>query len=161
MNYCNKIQKFTYSAIVFCFLVMTVLVLLQTICRYVLGISTAWAQEIAMYCFVWWVFLASTIGLRKKLHLGVDVFTNLIEAKIPKLSKPLDIFREILIMAFLLFIFVWGVRVSLDHMDLKTPVLEIPLGLMIYLVFPIFSGLMIIFTIESVLRILMPVKKCQ
>lgn len=153
MNYYDKVEKYLYIPTIIFMITIVVLVIFQIISRYILSIPTPWAHEIIMFSFVWWVFFAATIGLRKKRHLGVDSLTNLINQKSLKVGKALVIFREMTIMAFLLFIFCLGVRATLDHMGLKTAILGVPLGLMIYIVFPIFSILMIFFTIESVLNI--------
>ena len=66
--------------LVFFFLfVMFATTLLGTICRYVPALpGLFWAEEVTRYSSIWMVMLAVAIGLRRSLHLGVDIFVLLL-----------------------------------------------------------------------------------
>lgn len=55
---------------------MTLVVLLQVFCRYLLNSSLFWSEELARYLLVWLSFLGATVAYYHQLHPGVDVLTR-------------------------------------------------------------------------------------
>ncbi len=70
----------TFSVILISVL-MVVVTLAQVVFRYVIEAPLPWSEELARYCFVWIVFLGGAIGLSRGIHLGVDIFVNLLPEK--------------------------------------------------------------------------------
>ena len=66
-----------YIALVLLFL-MVVVVFLQVIFRFVLHSSLSWSEEFARYTMIWLSFLGISIGVKKKAHIGVEIFENLL-----------------------------------------------------------------------------------
>ena len=60
-----------------CVLVMTVLVFLQVVLRYVFNAPTSWSDEIAVYAMVWSVYLSCSWAVRERAHIRVMNFINL------------------------------------------------------------------------------------
>jgi len=54
--------------------VMTVVVFLQVIYRYVLTQPLHWSEELARYLFVWLSILGATRALQMRGHFGLDIF---------------------------------------------------------------------------------------
>lgn len=54
--------------------VMIVTVAYQVLARYVLEVSTPWAEDVAVYCFIWGVLLGTSLGIRDNTHLVADFF---------------------------------------------------------------------------------------
>ena len=50
-------------------LVLVGVIFVQVICRYVLLIPTAWAEELARYLFVWTSYLGSAYALNEGGHI--------------------------------------------------------------------------------------------
>ncbi|WP_421952950.1 TRAP transporter small permease [Pelagibacterium sp.] len=49
-------------------------VLFQVFARNFIAMSFVWTDEIAMFCFVWSVFVGTAIGYRQGLHYVVEIF---------------------------------------------------------------------------------------
>lgn len=58
--------------------VMTVVVFLQVVYRYVLTQPLHWSEELARYLFVWLSILGATLGLQKGGHFGLDLFFRML-----------------------------------------------------------------------------------
>ena len=58
--------------------IMTVVVFLQVVFRYVLTQPLHWSEEVARYLFVWLSILGATLGLQKRGHFGLDVFYRML-----------------------------------------------------------------------------------
>jgi TRAP-type C4-dicarboxylate transport system permease small subunit len=57
---------------------MTLVVVVQVIARYVLNHSLFWSEELARYLLVWLTFLGASVAYHRGVHPGVDViFTRL------------------------------------------------------------------------------------
>ena len=50
------------------FAVMLVAVSVQVFGRYVLLASTPWAEEVSVYCLIWFVLLGASMGVRDNAH---------------------------------------------------------------------------------------------
>lgn len=71
------LEAFETGAFVVLLSVMTVVVFLQVIFRYVLRSSLPWSEELARYCMVYMVFIGVSAGLKAGSHTGVDAFVAL------------------------------------------------------------------------------------
>lgn len=56
------------------FATFIVTILFQVVARNFIAMSFVWTDEIAMFCFIWSVFLGAAIGYRHGLHYVVEVF---------------------------------------------------------------------------------------
>ena len=70
------IRKINDAAVVGLFFAMTVTVLIQVFFRFVLQSPLRWTEELARYLMIWLVLLASSIAMRNRAHLQVDVLTS-------------------------------------------------------------------------------------
>ena len=61
MNVFEKINHcflyFEKIVLTFCTIVLVIAIFIQVVCRYILLISTPWAEELARYLFVWMAYL--------------------------------------------------------------------------------------------------------
>lgn len=51
-----------------------VITLFQVFVRNFISMSFVWTDEVAMFCFIWSVFLGATIGYRHGVHYVVEIF---------------------------------------------------------------------------------------
>jgi C4-dicarboxylate transporter DctQ subunit len=51
--------------------VISILVFLQVVCRYLLKVPTPWVEELLRITFIWIIMLSASIGIKRKAHLGV------------------------------------------------------------------------------------------
>lgn len=52
---------------------MTVVTFANVIARYIFNDNILWALEATVHCFAWLVLLGTCYGVKKSLHLGVDI----------------------------------------------------------------------------------------
>lgn len=77
MKQLNKIlNMFEENFTVVCFIAMIIIVNLAVLFRYVIKTPLPWGEEAARYIMVWGVFVGVSIGVRKRVHLGVEAFVN-------------------------------------------------------------------------------------
>lgn len=77
----NKVEKVLLG------LIMCLLILMgftQVICRFVLKIPLAWAEELLTFCMVWVAYLGASAATNERKHIIVSMFVDL-------LPKPLRI----------------------------------------------------------------------
>ena len=66
------------------YLVMIVITFSQVIFRYLLNSALPWAGEVAIFLFIWIIFLGASIALIKGVHIGVDIFTNFLSSRLKR-----------------------------------------------------------------------------
>ena len=75
------------------FLAMVAIVCWSVICRYALKIPFLQSEELARYLMIYIVYIGTSIGVKSKSHIGVEVFVDMLPEKI---YKKVRIFTEIL-----------------------------------------------------------------
>lgn len=73
------------------FIAFITTILFQVIARNFIAMPFVWTDEIAMFCFIWSVFIGSAVGYRKGLHYLVEIFPENY-VKINNLLKILALF---------------------------------------------------------------------
>lgn len=124
--------------------IMVVTIFVQVLARYVFLASTPWSEEIAVYCFIWVVFLGTGLGVRDHAHLVADL-----------LPETLGPFWDRALMAFSLgmvtviaLVFLWF---GLDYAILALTRLSVSMGFpmfYIYISLPITGAVMLLFLME-------------
>lgn len=66
--------------------------------RYVVGESLSWGEELTLWIFVWFVWLATSYAFKKRKHVKIIVFKHFLPARG---RAALDIVCDILIIGFL------------------------------------------------------------
>ena len=106
--------------------------------RFVLKIPLAWADELATFSFVWLALIGATIGVRDKVHIGVDAVTRLF----PRLYRRLVAFSTLVMIEFFLVVLTkLGIDLCIQIGDQRSPALEIQM-FWVYLSLPVNAGLM-------------------
>jgi len=127
--------------------VLTVAVFAQVVARYVFNQPPTWTEELARFCQVWIILLASSICVRKGSHLAVDYLGPALR---PGARRAVALFTGSLIALYAAVVVVWGVRLMMIGSVQTSPAMQLNMG-WVYLVFPIAGGLMFL---ESILRTL-------
>lgn len=85
--------------------IMTLLIFIQVIMRYVFQNSLSWSEELARYCFVWLIYIGAAYGCKKMQHIKIDAALLLF----PKKLRPyVTILGELLILGFAAYILITG-----------------------------------------------------
>lgn len=78
--------------------VLSVVVFLQVLFRYVFNYPLAWTEELSRFLLIWIVLLGAAIGIKRKSHFSVDIVFKKFPEKLQQyLQFAIDIFLFILI----------------------------------------------------------------
>ncbi|MEL7444931.1 MAG: TRAP transporter small permease [Pseudomonadota bacterium] len=131
-------------------ILMVVVTLAQVIFRYVIAEPLPWSEELARYCFVWIVFLGGAIGLSRGIHLGVDIFVNLLPGRI---KTGLEVLTNVLIAGFAATVAYNSQPVIAMNMFQRSPALGLQMS-WIYIAIPISMCLIVLICGERISAIL-------
>lgn len=124
--------------------VMVATIFVQVLARYVFLASTPWSEEIAVYCFIWVVFLGTSLGVRDHAHLVADLLPDTMG---PFWDKALVAFNDGMVTIAALIFLGYG----LDYAILGLTRLSFSMGFpmfYIYVSLPITGAVMLLFLIE-------------
>ncbi|PKM49660.1 MAG: TRAP transporter small permease [Firmicutes bacterium HGW-Firmicutes-7] len=128
-------------------ILMTVLTCIQVFCRYVLDFSIRWSEEVPLIMMVWFGFISLAIGVKKKLHISIEVFFNIFPDYI---KKWLLKFVDLSIMTFGIIMVVYGWKLAAITMQSTMPATKMPTGYL-YGIVPL-SGILV--TYDSFMNLL-------
>lgn len=103
----DAVNKFEGTVSVVLFLIMVLVVCWSVICRRVLKITFLQGEELARYLMIYVVYLGTSVGVKNKSHIGVEVFVDLLPEKARKYVK---IATETLCMLIFLLLFVLAIQ---------------------------------------------------
>lgn len=132
----NLLTRFEVFLLSLSTLVLVGVIFVQVICRYVLLIPTAWAEELARYLFVWTSYLGSAYALNEGGHIEVDIVPQLAQKvsfikNKKKFIDGLEFIANIITLVFLLyFCFIWAEYLGIVSKSTQTsPTMHIPMFL--------------------------------
>jgi TRAP-type C4-dicarboxylate transport system permease small subunit len=128
--------------------IMTVVVFLQVVYRYVLTQPLHWSEELARYLFVWLSILGATLALQKRGHFGLDVLFRIF----PRQLKPyMTVFVHFLMGIVIFVILVQGMTLVQKTALQDSPAMGIPMS-WAYACLPVGGALMAIHLIVIFLK---------
>lgn len=107
-----------------CVVVMTVLVFLQVVMRYVFSAPMSWSDEIAVYAMLWSVYLSTSWAVRERAHIRV---MNLVQMFPGKMTVAMTMFSDLIWFVFAIFLTYQSLLLHLSMWTLpfESPVLGI------------------------------------
>ncbi len=115
------------------FLLVFALILAQVVCRYVFNSPLVWSEELARLAFVWLAMLAWSLGSRRKSHIAITVFADMLPPG-PRLA--LAVVMQLAIVAFATLLAWYGAVLTWRNLDLPTVTLGVPYAVL-YAVVPV------------------------
>lgn len=127
--------------------VMTIVIFLQVIMRYVFQNSLIWSEELAIYCFIWIVFIGTSYAVKKNTHIKIDVIL------IPFKEKGKDVFyiiSQFIFLVFAVFLLINGYQIveQLMEWNEESPAMRLPMW-MVFISAPLGMLLIIIRIIQD------------
>lgn len=150
MRIVSELLRLAKASIVLISVLMVVVTLAQVIFRYVIGAPLAWSEEMARYCFVWIVFLGGAVGLARGIHLGVDIFVNLLPERF---RIALEALVNVLIACFAVTVVYASLPVINMNMLQRSPALGVQMS-WIYIAIPISMCLIVLICAERIIALL-------
>ena len=121
-----------------CMVILTVIVFIDVILRYVFKQGFAWTQEVATLMLVWFSLIGMAIGVLEKIHISIEMFTSKLPAKAIGGLESID---HILMAAFGGLMIYYGI-VIMNMTKLSTmPATKLP-SAVLYVILPL-SGILV------------------
>jgi len=145
----TPLRKFTYIAVTVLFGSQVIVVFAQVIWRFVFDSPFSWSEELARYLQVWLILLMSAVCIRKGRHLAVDYVTHNLSFELQRVFKLISLLA---ILAYVIVVIVFGIKMIAVAGAQKTPAMQIPIGI-IYLAFPITGTFMFLETLVAFVKV--------
>ena len=143
---CDVVTAIGKSFIALCMLAIVLITLAAVIWRYALNSPIAWIEQVSNMLFIWMIFVGSAILYRQMLHIAVDFAL----AWLPETVKPIYFWVvEALNLLFIVLLFVYSLKLSIDVLDNTTGALDITPA-WYYFSAPVASAMMILFFVEKI-----------
>lgn len=114
-------NNFELALSIILLILIIVLVFFAAIARSI-GYPVPWSVDMAQTLYAWFAFIAASIALKNKKHIGVDMLSR----KLPKKVQVfLEIIGNILTLGFLGLVVYYGIQLSIKNVDRVLNSLEI------------------------------------
>ena len=147
----NFVRKITEILIVVLFVILVAAVFLQVVARYAFNNPPTWTEELARYCQVWIIILASSICIRKGSHLAVDYLSHKFS---PFFSRFIQMVIGLLVAVYVAVVTFYGWRLMIVGHYQLSPAMQINMSY-VYVIFPLGGFLMFIEAVLHVYRIML------
>jgi len=126
MKWSRHLDNFEEYFCVASLAVMTLLVFVQVIMRYVFSNSLSWSEEVARYIFLWLSWVGASYAVRERAHFRVEIVINRIK------GVPHWALEYVVLVSWFLtsFSFVWlGTELVLFLIENEqvSPAIELPM----------------------------------
>ncbi len=81
--------------------VMTVVLFLQVVSRYVFNLSISWSEELSIFLMIWLTYFGASIAVRKRQHLRITMLTDLLPRGA---TKIVDVAANLIFLGFMALI---------------------------------------------------------
>jgi TRAP-type C4-dicarboxylate transport system permease small subunit len=152
---CDWLWRAAMALLVVFGAVMSVIVMLQIIFRFVIYIPLPWSEELARYLMIWTGMVGSFVALREGRHIGV---TLVVDRLPPRVAAGVAVFVQVLTILFLVILAKQGLALALINLNQLSPAMRIPMFFP-YLAVPVGAALMIIELAAGVLQDIAPAER--
>ncbi len=126
--------------------IIVAIVTAEVTLRYLFSHSMIFTEELSRYLMVWIVFLGSALAIRDGSHIHIQI---LVKRLSPRIQQIVKLAAYALIIAFLVFITVEGLKILPRQLQQMCITIDISL-FYFYLAIPVGSILMIIFLLPII-----------
>jgi len=126
--------------------IIVAIVTTEVTLRYLFSHSLVFTEELSRYLMVWIVFLGSALAIRDGSHIRIQILVNRLG---PRMQQIVQLAAYALIIAFLVFITVEGLKILPRQLQQMCITIDISL-FYFYLAIPVGSILMIIFLLPVI-----------
>ena len=134
----NNIEEWTLVLIL---LSLSIVSFVQVFCRYVLGFSFTWMEEVGRHVSVLIAFLGAAIGVKYGTHFSMDLVYE--RVRNDRFRHFLKVLINLIsgVIVFVIAWYGWQQTMKLHQFGVLTPVLKLP-KYWAYLPIPVFSVIM-------------------
>ena len=145
----RTLERLADALLIVLFLLIFALVLGQVVCRYVFNSPLVWSEELARLLFVWVAMLAWSLGSRRRSHIAVTYFAELLPAR-ARLSLAIGVQAAVAFFCLLLVRHGW--TLTLRNLDLPTVTLGLSYA-WVYAVVPLGGAAVIAYALAEIRRL--------
>jgi TRAP-type transport system small permease protein len=135
----NWIDRICRILITILLTMMTIVLFIQVLGRYITQSGLPWTEELAKYGMIWMVFIGAAVATKDASHIKV----SLLEEKFPSFSKWLIPIQNLISLIFLAIIVKYGWDALSILSAQKSPNLLLPMSIF-YFAIPLASAIMIV-----------------
>jgi len=124
---------------------MTIIVVMQVVMRYIFQSPFIWAEEAARYLLIWISCLGSTYAVKKHMHLSVLFLNKKLKGR---LKSSVAFIIHLSVFSFFTLCVVYGLLLSISEWEQVSPALGMRMT-WVLLGIPVGFGLMAVFILEE------------
>lgn len=138
----NRFERYLVAAnrvIIFAMMaVMTTLVFVNVVTRYVFNFSIIWAEEVSQYLMIWIAYLGAGLALREGRHVAVEMLQDRLPTAAGRRLRMavgglvLLFLGVVTVLGFQFAVFVWNQETPVLNISLGIPTLAIPIGALLF-----------------------------
>ncbi len=145
----DKLNKVAEVVIAVLLAVMSIVIFMQVVYRYVVGSSLSWSEELGRYILVYLTFLGASVAVKKNSHIGVEAVVKVLPRSIANIVEWI---ANVLTLAFFVVLIAYGSKVVGITLSQLSPALHVKMGF-IYMAVVIGAVLMVIHLIARMFKI--------
>jgi len=142
-GFLRVLNRITGLVVMIMLSLLVVIVILAVFFRYVLNDSLTWSAEVARYMCIWIGFLAASLTLRERGHIGLEFFVQRVAGE---RRRYVSLGCYLLVFFFLVAVAVLGFELALFQLDQRSSALEMSM-FWPYLSVPVAAVLMALQTV--------------
>lgn len=149
MRYINQINEhFEEYLSIFLLCVLVLLGFLQVLFRFCFNFSLDWTEEMSRYIFIGLVYVAASLGVKKRRHVRVEIIDMVLNAT---LLHYLNIILNVIWMLFSILIAVEGYNVAMGEITQLSPALGVSMAVF-YAIIPCTFMLMAFRILQNIVQ---------
>lgn len=127
---------------------MSIIVVMQVLFRYVLRSPISWSEELATFSFIWLASISAALGVKYQLHFALEVVAK----RFPDgIQRVLQLVGAVAITGMLGILIWYGLSLVGLNTNQISPALRMPMSIP-YLSVPVSCALMIVYLWSHLLR---------
>ena len=144
----DTVHRITEILLLIVLTAMSVVVFLQVLFRYVLGLPLFWTEEFARYCLVWASLLGAAVATKRGQHIAVTFVMERLPARLRRFFRIVALLSVAVILAIILW---GGIQLVLVTRAQISPALRIPMAIP-YAAVPVGAAVMLMHTLVLILH---------
>lgn len=136
-QFLKYIEKVEFLVGIVILIIVVALIASNVFARYVMDRPIVWAEELAIYGYIWIIFLGSSIALRQEKHIVIPIFYDKLPSSVRKVTS---LITYLCIMLILLVLLVQGVKAASFQVKQHTVSLPIRLPKLYFFALPLILG---------------------
>lgn len=136
MKLLKKIDE-NFEKVILSILVLAIVLvmLLQIVCRYFFNNSLIWSEEFCRYCYIYFMFIGTSLAVRERSELRVDAVVSILPEKA---RGVLNVIVDIAVFLMLVYLSYWSIPMvqSMYYQGGYSPALKLPVFI-VYMSVPI------------------------